>query len=163
MPARQSVRTASTYKRLNLMHHYLGGLQKYSKDITLFLAPHLNSYKRFQIGTFPPTKVARSQDNRTVGFRLYGDGSDAVRVECRIGGADLNPYLAFAALIAAGLAGIDEKLALPDPLVGDAYRDADLSEIPKTLRDATDISSTFCPLADGTDRATSSAAALSGT
>ncbi|TFE36636.1 MULTISPECIES: glutamine synthetase family protein [Paraburkholderia] len=125
----------------DLMHHYLGGLLKYSKDITLFLAPHINSYKRFQIGTFAPTKVAWSQDNRTVGFRLCGESSDAVRVECRIGGADLNPYLAFAALIAAGLAGIDEKLALPDPFVGDAYRDAELPEIPKTLRDATDISS----------------------
>ncbi|WP_027193783.1 glutamine synthetase [Paraburkholderia sprentiae] len=110
------------------MHHYLGGLLKYSKDITLFLAPDINSYKRFQIGTFAPTKVAWRQGNRTVGFSLYGEGSDAVRVKCRIGGADLNRNLAFAALIAAGLAGIDEKLALPDPLVGDAYRDAELPE-----------------------------------
>lgn len=125
----------------DLMHHYLGGLLKYSKDITLFLAPYINSYKRFQIDTFAPTKVAWSHDNRTVGFRVCGEGSDAVRVECRIGGADLNPYLAFAGLIAAGLAGIDEKLALPGPFVGDAYRDTELPEIPKTLRDATDISS----------------------
>ncbi|WP_429553842.1 hypothetical protein [Paraburkholderia sp. MM5477-R1] len=129
----------------------------------LFLAFHINSYKGFQIGTFAPTKVAWSQDNRTVGFRLYGEGSDAVRVECRIGGADLNPYLAFAALIAAGLAGIEREAGIARPACGDAYRDAELPEIPKTPRDATDISSTFCPLADGTDRATSSAAALSGT
>ncbi|WP_316251976.1 hypothetical protein [Paraburkholderia sp. 31.1] len=86
--------------------------------MTLFLAPHINSYRRFQIGTFAPTKVAWSQDNRTVGFRLYGEGSDAVRVECRIGGADLNPYLAFAALIAAGLAGIERATSSAAALSG---------------------------------------------
>lgn len=124
-----------------LMQQYLGGLLKYSKDITLFLAPYINSYKRFQTDTFAPTKVAWSHDNRTVGYRVCGEGTSAARVECRIGGADLNPYLAFAGLIAAGLAGIDEQLALPGSFVGDAYRDTELPEIPKTLRDATDISS----------------------
>ncbi len=124
-----------------MMQQYLGGLLKYSKDITLFLAPNINSYKRFQTDTFAPTKVAWSHDNRTVGYRVCGEGSTAARVECRIGGADLNPYLAFAGLIAAGLAGIDEQLDLPASFVGDAYRDTDLPEIPKTLREATDISS----------------------
>ncbi|PMS33831.1 hypothetical protein C0Z16_03690 [Paraburkholderia rhynchosiae] len=85
------------------MHLYRGGLLKYSEDITLFLVPHINSHKRFHLGTFVPTRVAWRHDNRTVGFRLRGEGSDAVRVKCRVGGADLNPYIAFAALIAAGL------------------------------------------------------------
>ncbi|MCP1121520.1 glutamine synthetase family protein [Robbsia andropogonis] len=124
-----------------LMRSYLGGLMKYSKDITLLLAPYINSYKRFQMDTFAPTKIAWSQDNRTVGFRVCGEGSGAIRAECRIGGADLNPYLAFAGLIAAGLAGIEEKLDLPPPFVGDGYREASLPEIPKTLRNAIEITS----------------------
>ena len=77
-------------------------------------------------------------DNRTAGFRLCGEGTKAIRVECRIGGADLNPYLAFAALIAAGLAGIEEKLELEAAFVGDAYHGEKLREIPKTLREATE-------------------------
>ncbi|MGB3501680.1 MAG: glutamine synthetase family protein [Mesorhizobium sp.] len=114
------------------------GQIKYAKEFTYFLAPYINSYKRFQSGTFAPTKIMWSEDNRTAGFRLCGMGSKAIRMECRIGGADLNPYLAFAALIAAGLAGIDEKLKLQDPFVGDAYQASRLPEIPKTLRAATD-------------------------
>lgn len=114
------------------------GQIKYAKEFTWFLAPYINSYKRFQSGTFAPTKIMWSEDNRTAGFRLCGMGSKAIRMECRIGGADLNPYLAFAALIAAGLAGIDEKLSLQEPFVGDAYGASRLPEIPKTLRDATE-------------------------
>ena len=79
-----------------------------------------------------------SRDNRTAGFRLCGEGSKAIRIECRIGGADLNPYLAFAALIAAGLAGIEEKLKLDAPFSGDAYYGKTLPEVPKTLREATE-------------------------
>ena len=88
-----------------LMRCFVAGQLKYARDITYFLAPYINSYKRFQAGTFAPTKTVWSRDNRTAGFRLCGEGSKAIRIECRIGGADLNPYLAFAALIAAGLAG----------------------------------------------------------
>jgi glutamine synthetase len=80
-----------------------------------------------------------SCDNRTAGFRLCGEGSKAIRIECRIGGADLNPYLAFAGLIAAGLAGIDEKLKLAPAYSGDAYHGAKLPEVPKTLRAAADF------------------------
>ena len=89
----------------DLMRGFVAGQLKYARDITYFLAPYINSYKRFQAGTFAPTKTVWSRDNRTAGFRLCGEGSKAIRIECRIGGADLNPYLAFAALIAAGLAG----------------------------------------------------------
>ena len=121
-----------------LGQHWAAGQLKYAKEFTWFLAPYVNSYKRFQAGTFAPTKIMWSDDNRTAGFRLCGEGTKAIRMECRIGGADLNPYLAFAALIAAGLAGIDEKLELQKPFVGDAYQAARLPEIPKTLRDATE-------------------------
>jgi glutamine synthetase len=121
-----------------LGQQWSAGQLKYAKEFTWFLAPYINSYKRFQSGTFAPTKIMWSEDNRTAGFRLCGEGTKAIRMECRIGGADLNPYLAFAALIAAGLAGIDEKLSLQEPFVGDAYQASRLPEIPKTLREATE-------------------------
>lgn len=121
-----------------LMRAWVAGQLKYARDITWFLAPYVNSYKRFQVGTFAPTRIIWSRDNRTAGLRLCGEGTKGIRIECRIGGADLNPYLAFAALIAAGLAGIDEKLELADPFEGDAYHGARLPEIPKTLRAATE-------------------------
>jgi glutamine synthetase len=120
-----------------LMRRYVAGQLKYARDITYFLAPYINSYKRFQAGTFAPTRAVWSRDNRTAGFRLCGEGSKAIRIECRIGGADLNPYLAFAALIAAGLAGIDEELEPGAPYDGDAYTGDSLPEVPKTLREAT--------------------------
>ncbi len=86
-----------------LMRHYLAGLLTHAREITWFLAPYINSYKRFQVGTFAPTKAIWSHDNRTAGFRLVGEETKAIRAECRIGGADINPHLAYAAMIAAGL------------------------------------------------------------
>ncbi len=121
------------------MEAFLAGQLKYSPDITFFLAPYVNSYKRFQAGTFAPTKSVWSRDNRTAGFRVCGEDTKAVRIECRIGGADLNPYLALAGLIAAGLAGIDEGLALEPAFEGDAYVGEGVREIPKTLRAAADL------------------------
>ena len=120
-----------------LMGHYIAGQLAHAREITWFLAPYINSYKRFQAGTFAPTKAIWSVDNRTAGFRLCGPHSKGIRIECRVGGADLNPYLAFAALMAAGLAGIDEKMELEAPFVGDAYLGKRLREVPKTLREAT--------------------------
>ncbi|MFT3972327.1 MAG: glutamine synthetase family protein [Amaricoccus sp.] len=119
------------------MRSYLAGLLAHASEGTLFLAPNVNSYKRFVAGTFAPTKAVWSMDNRTAGYRLVGEGSRAIRIECRVGGADLNPYLAFASQIAAGLAGIDAGLALEPEYRGDAYTDASLRQIPLTLRDAT--------------------------
>jgi glutamine synthetase len=119
-----------------VMRQFMAGQLKYAPDITYFLAPYINSYKRFQVGTFAPTKLVWSRDNRTAGFRLCGEGTKAIRSECRVGGADLNPYLAFAGLIAAGLKGIEEKLELAAPFSGDAYVGGRLKDIPKTLRDA---------------------------
>jgi glutamine synthetase len=120
-----------------LMRSFMAGQIRYAKDITCFLAPYINSYKRFQAGTFAPTKTIWSRDNRTAGFRLCGEGTKGIRAECRIGGADLNPYLAFAALIAAGLAGVEEGLTLGAPFSGDAYQAQKLPDVAKTLRDAT--------------------------
>jgi len=121
------------------MRHYVAGQLAHAREITWFLAPYVNSYKRYQVGTFAPTKAIWSLDNRTAGFRLVGEGTKSVRIECRIGGADLNPYLAFAALLAAGLAGIEQKLELEAPFAGDAYVGKRLREIPKTLREATEL------------------------
>ena len=118
------------------MRHYLAGLIAYAPDYTVFLAPYINSYKRFQKGTFAPTKTIWSVDNRTAGFRLCGEGTQALRVECRIGGSDLNPYLALAAQIAAGLKGLDEQLDLAPPASGDLYEAETAGEVPRTLREA---------------------------
>ena len=117
------------------MKHYMAGLLHYTSDVTFFLAPYVNSYKRFAKGTFAPTRVIWSVDNRTAGFRLCGAGSSSVRVECRIGGSDMNPYLAIAAQIAAGLAGIENKLELDEPAKGDVYK-GDTKMIPENLREA---------------------------
>ena len=120
-----------------VMKHYMAGLLSYTSDITFFLAPYVNSYKRFAKGTFAPTRIIWSVDNRTAGFRLCGAGSKNVRVECRIGGSDMNPYLAIAAQIAAGIAGIENKLALDEPAKGDVYQ-GDTKMIPASLREAKD-------------------------
>ncbi len=120
-----------------LMRRFVAGQLAHAGEITYFLAPFINSYKRFQSATFAPTRAVWSVDNRTAGFRLCGEGTKAARIECRIGGADLNPYLAFAALIAAGLAGVDAERDLAPPFVGDAYQ-GDAPHIPKTLRAATE-------------------------
>jgi len=124
------------YGMSDLMRNYVAGLLAHASEITYFLAPYINSYKRFVAGTFAPTKAVWSKDNRTAGYRLCGEGTKGIRIECRVGGSDLNPYLAMAALIAAGIAGIEEKLELEAPFVGDAYGGKDIREIPKTLRGA---------------------------
>ncbi len=119
-----------------LMKHFLAGQLAHIGDITAFLAPNVNSYKRFTVGMFAPTKAVWSRDNRTAGFRVCGEGTSGVRVECRIGGADLNPYLALAALLAAGLDGIDNKMVLEPEMRGDMYHSKEARDIPATLHDA---------------------------
>ncbi|WP_226780429.1 glutamine synthetase family protein [Oceaniglobus trochenteri] len=118
------------------MRSYMAGLIAHAPETTVFMAPYVNSYKRFVAGTFAPTKTVWSVDNRTAGFRLVGESTKGVRVECRIPGSDINPYLACAAQIASGIAGIEAGLALGDPIRGDVYN-AEVPEIPRTLRDAT--------------------------
>ncbi|WP_443021155.1 glutamine synthetase family protein [Shinella sp. YE25] len=124
------------YGMSELMGMYVAGLLAHASEITYFLAPYINSYKRFVAGTFAPTKAIWSKDNRTAGYRLCGEGTKGIRIECRVGGSDLNPYLAMAALLAAGMAGIEQKLELEAPFEGDAYGGKDIREIPKTLRGA---------------------------
>ena len=119
-----------------LMKHYMAGLLSHASEITYFLAPYINSYKRFMAGTFAPTKAIWSKDNRTAGYRLCGEDTKGIRVECRVGGSDLNPYLAMAALLAAGIDGIEKKMALEPAFTGDAYGAKDVREIPRTLRSA---------------------------
>jgi glutamine synthetase len=120
----------------DLMRHYLAGLLAHASDFTYFLAPYVNSYKRFTVGMFAPTKAVWSTDNRTAGYRVCGADTKGVRVECRVGGADLNPYLALAAQIAAGLAGIEGKLPLEPEMAGDMYASKKARAIPRNLREA---------------------------
>ena len=136
-----------------IMEHYMAGLIKYAPDYTYFLAPYVNSYKRFAKGTFAPTKTVWSVDNRTAGFRLCGENTKGVRVECRIGGSDLNPYLAQAAMLAAGIKGIEDALELAPATTGDVYEDANAADIPQTLRAATETlrGSAFLRQAFGND------------
>src|SRR5881296_403356 len=118
-----------------LFGQWLAGQMAMTRELAYFYAPSVNSYKRYQAGSFAPTRIAVGWDNRTCGFRLCGEGG-AFRVENRIPGADANPYLAFAATIAAGLHGIASKLKAPKPYEGNAYQDATLPQVPKTLREA---------------------------
>ena len=114
---------------------WLGGLLAHAREIALFLAPTVNSYKRFMEGTFAPTAIAWASDNRTSGFRIVGHGS-SLRSECRIPGADANPYVAFALLLAAGLDGIERELEPPPMLSGNLYGAKNVPQIPRTLGDA---------------------------
>ena len=118
-----------------LFRHYLAGQLALAKEMTYCFAPTINSYKRFQSGSFAPTKAAWSLDNRTAGFRVITGGA-GTRVECRIPGADCNPYLAFAASLAAGLYGIDNELELPAVFEGNMYAAKRVPDVPKTLREA---------------------------
>jgi glutamine synthetase len=135
------------------MKHFLAGQLAHAREITLFLAPYVNSYKRFCMGMFAPTKAVWSTDNRTAGFRVCGEHTKAVRVECRIPGSDVNPYLTCAALLAAGLDGVERKLELEAEMSGDMYAAAGVREIPKTLREAATLAhgSTMLRAAFGDD------------
>ncbi|MGD9763275.1 MAG: glutamine synthetase family protein [Candidatus Binatia bacterium] len=119
----------------DLCRWWLGGLMHHARACALLFAPNVNSYKRFRAGSFAPTAIAWAHDNRTAGFRIVGHGP-SLRVECRIPGADANPYLAFAATLAAGLDGIAKRMEPPPRFEGDAYAAADLPRVPATLPEA---------------------------
>ncbi len=119
-----------------LMERWLAGQLACLEELTLLFAPNVNSYKRFAEGSFAPTAIAWGRDNRTCAMRVVGHGP-ALRVENRVPGGDVNPYLALAGVIAAGLHGIDEGLVLEPPLAGNAYV-SDRPRVPSTLRDAAD-------------------------
>jgi glutamine synthetase len=113
---------------------WLAGQIACAKELAIVFAPTVNSYKRYAAGSWAPTTLAWGNDNRTCGFRVVGHGA-ARRVETRIPGGDVNPYLAFAAMIASGLHGIEQELEAPPPLQGNAY-ESDAERFPSTLRDA---------------------------
>ena len=117
----------------DVFKQYLAGQIAHLKELAIFVAPTINSYKRFAAGSWAPTTLAWGHDNRTCGFRIVGHGN-ALRTETRIPGGDVNPYLAFAALLAAGLAGIEDGLQLPPPLEGNAY-ESDAERFPHSLRE----------------------------
>ncbi|MEJ2060638.1 MAG: glutamine synthetase family protein [Gammaproteobacteria bacterium] len=120
-----------------LFKHFLAGQLACLREFTVFYAPNINSYKRYAQGSFAPTVVAWGMDNRTCGLRVIGHG-ESLRVENRVPGGDVNPYLALAAMIAAGLHGIDNKLPLEDAYAGNAY-EADKPHVPNTLHEAREL------------------------
>lgn len=117
---------------------FLGGWMHHVNEIMPFFAPTVNSYKRFQDGSWAPTRIAWSYDNRTAGFRVVGEGK-SLRIECRIPGADANPYLAYSAVLAAGMDGIRNQIEPPGIFEGDVYQAQHLPRVPYTLRDAIDL------------------------
>jgi glutamine synthetase len=117
---------------------FVAGLLATLRELTLFYAPNINSYKRFANGSFAPTAVAWGLDNRTCALRVVGHGRN-IRVECRVPGGDVNPYLAAAALVAGGLYGIERGLEPPEPYAGNAYEATGVARLPATLAEAATV------------------------
>ncbi len=114
---------------------YMGGLIATAREMSWMYAPFVNSYKRYQLGSWAPTAIVWSRDNRTCGYRTVGEHK-AARVECRLPGADANPYLAFAATIASGLWGIANQIEPPEMFVGNAYEAKEVPRVPSSLHEA---------------------------
>lgn len=131
---------------------FLGGWMKHVSDVMVFYAPTINSYKRYQDFSWAPTRIAWSYDNRTAGFRVVGSGK-SLRIECRIPGADCNPYLAYTAALASGIDGIVNQIEPPPIFEGDIYSAQDLPRVPYTLAQAVDnfANSDFAKSAFGED------------
>jgi len=117
--------------------HFLGGWMAHLPEWMVFYAPTVNAYKRYQAGSWAPTRIAWSPDNRTAGFRIVGSG-ESLRIECRVAGADCNPYLAYTAALASGLDGIARQIEPPDAYQGDVYQADAIARVPGTLREATE-------------------------
>lgn len=124
----------------DVFRHYLGGVRARIRELALFVAPAVNSYKRYATESWAPTSISWGRDNRTCGFRIVGH-EESLRVECRIPGADVNPYLGYAALLAAGLDGIERGTDPGPELIGNAYAEAEAEAepFPSTLREAVDL------------------------
>ena len=119
----------------DIFRWFLGGWIKHVEDVMPFYAPTVNSYKRYVDGSWAPTRLAWSYDNRTAGFRVVGKGK-SLRIECRIPGADCNPYLAYAAALASGMDGIENQIEPPEIFEGDIYAAKDLPRVPYSLAEA---------------------------
>ncbi|MBO1331750.1 glutamine synthetase family protein [Streptomyces sp. VRA16 Mangrove soil] len=128
---------AGPHGMTDLMRHFLAGQLAALRDFSLLYAPNINSYKRFQPGSFAPTAVAWGHDNRTCALRVVGHGR-SLRFENRLPGGDVNPHLAVAGLVAAGLYGVEHELELPEPCAGNAYT-AEYEHVPTTLREAAEL------------------------
>ena len=126
------------HEETDVFRHYLGGLRGRIRELALFIAPSINSYKRYAAESWAPTSIAWGRDNRTAGFRVVGHGQSR-RAECRIPGADVNPYLGYAALLAAGLDGIANETDPGPELKGNAYAEGRAEPFPSTLREAVDL------------------------
>lgn len=122
----------------DVMRWFLGGWIAHVPEVMVFYAPTVNSYKRYQAASWAPTRAAWSYDNRTAGFRIVGSGQ-SLRIECRIPGADCNPYLAFAAALGSGLSGIRDCIEPPPAFAGDVYAARQLPPLPGSLREATEL------------------------
>ncbi len=122
----------------DLFRWFLGGWMARVPELMVLMAPTVNSYKRYQDGSWAPTRIAWSYDNRTAGFRVVGH-DDSLRIECRIPGADVNPYLAYAGVVAAGLDGIADQTEPPEMFDGDVYRAESVPHVPRHLRDAVEL------------------------
>ena len=129
---------AAPHHMSEAFRHYMGGLMGTAREMSWMYAPFVNSYKRYQLGSWAPTAIVWSRDNRTCGFRTVGE-HNGNRVECRIPGADANPYLAFAATIASGLWGLENKVEPPEMFVGNAYEAKDVPRVPSSLHEAIDV------------------------
>jgi glutamine synthetase len=134
----------------DVFRHFIGGMRAHARELALFVAPAVNSYKRYATESWAPTSISWGRDNRTCGFRVVGHGPSR-RVECRIPGADVNPYLGYAALLAAGLDGVENETDPGPELVGNAYEAAGAEPFPSSLREAVDLweSSDFAKKAFG--------------
>ncbi len=119
----------------DVFRHFIGGMRAHVRELALFVAPAINSYKRYSAESWAPTSISWGRDNRTCGFRVVGHGQSR-RVECRIPGADVNPYLGYAALLAAGLDGIENETDPGPELRGNAYTEAEAEPFPSTLGEA---------------------------
>jgi len=126
------------HEETDVFRHYLGGMRARIRELALFVAPSINSYKRYATESWAPTSISWGRDNRTCGFRIVGHGQSR-RVECRIPGADVNPYLGYAALLAAGLDGIANQTDPGPELVGNAYEAGGAEAFPSSLREAVEL------------------------
>jgi glutamine synthetase len=128
---------AGTHGHSEVFERVLAGMLATIRETTLFYAPNINSYKRYVEGSFAPTSIAWGRDNRTCAFRVVGHG-DGLRIECRVPGGDVNPYLAIASLVASAIRGIDENLPLEEEFSGNAYSSSK-PQVPSTMREAAEL------------------------
>jgi len=126
---------AKPYGMSTTMRHFLGGMMRYARELAIFHAPNVNSYKRYAVASWAPVNVVWGRDNRTTGFRIVGDEA-GLHIENRFPGGDMNPYLAYAAVIGAGLLGVERKIEPPDEYVGNGYVATGCDRMPRALHES---------------------------